>query len=378
MTTYVTYQCSICRRRKDIAQDNLRAQISQCTITKACSGTLYQIGESLTASQTPNVLGLTDWFPRGQKLNPTAVVQPPKFQTLSNSASGALTLGLFLTNVEANALQTIRLQLKQRLSADVPFTEYAFTQQISGQVVSGRDTTGKNLRFDSLAIAEERVQITVNGIVQIIGEDCVLTPNVITFTENLAEGTKIYVSVFGSAPTTIVEITLIKNSTSNSTTAGGAWANVRLLKSYDDGILPTDKKWWLFTANTVGNIATEAQYQLDRIIDANTDTDAVSSLSLARFFLSAPPYGNVDRHLNLFVDCQKLSEAFLLRSITGASTELTAALSVIEDVSPPFQLAGVGVGSANSFIAKNTFLTGQSGSDIVTNEPTSTRIIGPV
>jgi hypothetical protein len=50
MASYVTYQCSVCRRVKDSLKDDTRAAPNQCTITKGCSGRLFKIGESSTAS----------------------------------------------------------------------------------------------------------------------------------------------------------------------------------------------------------------------------------------------------------------------------------------------------------------------------------------
>jgi hypothetical protein len=309
--------------------------------------------------------------------------QAQQFEQLSNSESGAITLGLLISDIEAAGIQDIRLQMKQRLTADVPFTEYVFVQQIQDNVISGRDSNGKNLRFDQTAIDAGRVQVIVDGIIKNQDVDYVATPNIITFTTPLAIGVRTAVSVFGSAPTTLVDITLTKNAAATSTISGGAWGNIRWLQEYDKTTGIADRRWWLFTANTTGSISSEAQYQLDSIINVQTAAvivPTVHSFQDVRFFLSSSPHDNTDRYLNLYVDAAPLADGFLMRSISTTFTELYAVADAIGDVSPPFQLIGGGSPAPdNSYIVVDTFPSNdRAASEALETKPKANKIIGPV
>jgi hypothetical protein len=392
MTTYITYQCSVCRRTKDIAQDNVRALPNQCIITKGCSGSLYKIGETLIPESVTPVSGLTDWYARGKKPTYTPVAPAESLVSLTCSASGVVTLAMFLTEAEALANPTVNVSLKQRLSADTPFTEYVYNLQTSTQIISGKDANGKNLRFDQAAIDEGRVLVLVNGVARQAGTDAgdyAIVPNTITFNTALAAGSVVEVSVFSVAPTQLVSLSFVANYSFLVTTNSGAWGNVRWVDEYDQttGLLksvqPGQKKWWIYSCTSLASVSTASQLLLTAIMNSTSTTvlmpGTLGDLADARFLLSASPHDNTDRYLNFYIDAQVLADGFYAQSIVTTIPELYADSSALVDIFPPFQLISATPLSSSSFVTADTYsTTDYVSSDTPETRLTGTKIIGPV
>jgi len=388
MTTYITYQCSICRRTKDIAQDNVRVLPNQCTITKGCAGSLYKIGETLSASTVDPVSGLTDWYPRGQTLSQQPALPAPQTQALTCSSSGALTLALLLSDADAAANSTITLALQQRLSADVPSTEYVYNVTTTTSIISGKDSAGKNLRFDQNSIDNDLIHVLVNGVARQQGvgaNDYTASPNVITLNTPITSGI-VVVSVFGVAPTVPQQLSFSANYSFIATANAGSWGNIRWVDEYDPatGSLRSNsgKKWWLYTCTSVSNLATASMLKITSIKNGAGNIDlmpgTLGAITNARFMIAAPPYGNTDRYLNFSVDVEALSDDYLLTSATGEITELFAAGATIE-LYPPYQLFSAPLLISSSYVVADTFPTNDSVSDDTPESRlVSSKIIGPV
>lgn len=375
MTTYVTYQCSICRRTKDIEQDNFRALPNQCTITKGCSGTLSKIGDTAIASAVDPVNGLTDWYPRGKKIVVTEA--PPVSEQISMSCSetGTLTLAVFMTNAEAASNPTLKLIAKQRLSADVPSTEYVYTVAAPTTIISGKDSTGKNLRFDQAAIDDGRVQVLVNGVIR---TDYIATPNVITFATPLAIGSIVEVTVFGIAPTTPQTLEFVANYSFIASESAGSWANIRWVDEYNPttGDLESDeqsKKWWIYSCSSLSNLSASS---ILSIVAIKNSAETVT-FSTARFLIAAPPYDSTDRYLNFYIDVTALSNGYLLSSVISSITELYAQSEALIEIYPPFQLIHNSNMSNSSYVVADRFPTTDSVS-MDEDRLIGKKIIGPL
>lgn len=381
MTTYITYQCSVCRRTKDIVQDNVRVLPNQCTITKGCAGSLYKIGETLVASSTDPVNGLVDWYPRGQTLSPSQPIPEKQVQALTCSKAGALTLALLLTDAEAGDNPTLTLKLSQRLSADVPSTEYIYNVSTSTSIISGKDSAGKNLRFDQSVIDNDLIHVLVNGVARQQGvgpNDYTASPNVITLNTPITSGV-VVISVFGIAPTIPQSLSFTANYSFIATANSGAWGNIRWVDEYDptDGSLRSTggKKWWLYTCPSVSSLSIASMLKVN---DIELQVGALDSLANARFLLAAPPYDNTDRYLNFSVDVEALSEDYLMSSATAEITELFAEGATIE-LYPPYQLISDKVLADSSYVVADTFPTNDSVSDDTPETRlVNSKIIGPV
>jgi len=389
MTTYVSYQCSVCRRTKDILQDNVRVQPNQCTITKGCRGLLYKIGETSIASPVDPVSGLTDWYPRGERVTtPTSAPSEQKV-SLSCSDNGALTLAILMTDAAAIAYPTLRLQLRQRLSADVPFVEYVFNLIADEQIVSGKDSTGKNLRFDQNAINDGRVQVLVNGVTRSSGAgatDYQASPNVITFNTALDAGTVVVVSVFGIAPTTTQVLQFTANYSVINASSVGSWSNIRWVDEYDPqtGLLRSTngERWWLYTCTALGDLSIAS---LLNIVSVNDQTDdavipgVLGEIEHVRFLIANPPHGSTDRYLDFYVSAEILTDpSGKMTSAVTTTTELFADREALTEIYPPFQLVSAENPANSSYVTPDAFSGAAVSQDVADERLTGTKIIGPV
>ncbi len=390
MTTYVSYQCSICRRTKDLVKDNLRAIPNQCTITKGCSGSLYKIGETTNSTPVLPVPGLTNWYPRGESITPRAEAPAEEKVSLSCSETGVLTLALLLTDAEAAANTSIKLVATQQLSADVPFTEYVYSLVASTQIVQGKDSLGKNLRFDQDAIDNDQIQVLVNGVARVQGDDpqdYVATPNTITFNTALDSGTIVSVSVFGTAPTIQQTLTFISNNTFIATDSSGSWGNIRWVDEYDPdtGELRSggNQKWWLYSCTSITGLSASSLLRVSQIKN-NAESvvlipGTIGEFDSARFLLAAPPHDSTDRYLNFYVDLNVLSEGYILSTEITSVTELLASVGALVNIYPPFQLIFAEDPNDSSYVTPDTFPTDSSlSSDTPQERLVASRILGPL
>lgn len=396
MAIYSIMQCSVCRRTKDVLQDNIHAAPNQCTITKGCSGFLFPTGETTNNTPTPLVDGLTDWYPRGQK-----PVQPPaapveQMIDMSTSSAGSLTLALSISDVEANANLSVVALFEQQLSTTIPYSLYIFSvtpatpSDASTTTISGKDSTGKNLRFTSEDANTGLVVVLINGIASFNG----FAPdgwhpgaaNQIITNSRVAIGSVVTVSVYNKPPTVQVPLVFTLNSATALDSNLGSWGNVRWVQGYEaaTGNIETNK-WWLYTCTTTNAFVSSARLRLIAIYtDANLNVPILptqlhaSDYSGIRFLLAGPPYDNADRYLNFFIDGNLVAGNYAFLTVTSKITELFADSSTMNEVYPPFQLYERS-DMLGSFVVADTFSTTDSLSSTTPETRISgKKIIGPV
>lgn len=379
MAVYTTYQCSVCRRTKDVLQDNVRAAPNQCIITKGCLGSLFAIGVTSNPSDTAPVEGLTDWYPRGKKVSASPVAATQQSVSLSCSSTGVLTLAVRMTDAQATANPTLTMALTQRRVDDISYVVYNFKPSASTSTISGKDLTGKNLRFDQSAIDEGRVFVRLNGISIFPGDGITLTPNTVTFTTSVAAGSTVSVSVYSQQNTVSRTLDFEANYSFLVTSGSGSWGNVRWAEDYDDmtgAINP--EKWWLYSCTSLGEIASSSRLILDTIFQSDGVTPLVTDFTTVRFLLSGDPHDNTDRYLNFYVDGVGIHDGYALSSSTATITELFADANVVLEIYPPMQLIKSTVMTNSSFVTADTFPTTTYSSDASAVRLSGTKIIGPV
>lgn len=372
MLIYTTYQCSVCRRKKDILNDNVRVTPNQCIITKGCKGRLFNIGQTSSPSPTLPAAGVIDWYPRGEISNPVPITSIQPSVSLSCSKAGVLTLAIYQSDATAIANPTLTVNLNQQRVQDISYQQYLFTVALSTNTISGRDSTGKNLRFDaSTDIARELVFVLVNGVARFQGpgtNEITLTDNTVTFGSSLPVGTVVSVAVYLESNVIPRPFTFTAN---NTLSTSGSWGNVKWLEEYQASGSLKPNKWWLYSYAGLGAIEAGSQLVLNNILLSDGATPV--SLTSARFLLSSIPHENTDRYLNFFIDPIILNEGYALSSVvTGSITELYADTGALVEIYPPFQLIQNSLALDSSFTTPDTFIT-------VTTIPTdlgNTRLVG--
>lgn len=394
MAIYSIMQCSVCRRTKDILQDNIHAAPNQCTITKGCSGFLFPTGETTNNTPTAPVEGLTDWYPRGQK--PTAVPAQLAEQMVDMSCSngGEVTLALNISGTEANAHFSIIALFEQQLTTTIPYSQYLFTvtaatpTTATSTLISGKDLAGKNLRFTTADATDRLVYVLINGIASFLGTTAdgwsLGAANQIATNSVLPIGAAVTIAVYAAAPTVQIPLEFSLNAASGSTV--GSWTNIRWIEEYDPvtGVIKP-YKWWLYTCNTINALSSSARLRLVGIYTDTTLTVPVLPLASApadfsgiRFLLASPPYDNTDRYLNFFIDGSLFAGNYSFLTTTATITELYADSSTRSEIYPPLQLIEAANLSA-SYISADTFPTTDSLSSTTPESRFSgTKIIGPV
>jgi hypothetical protein len=266
---------------------------------------------------------------------------------------------------------------------DVGYQQYLFKPTIATPTVSGRDVTGKNMRFDALAINEGRVFVRVDGVSRFVGtsaNEIQLTPNIITFNTPLAAGAVVDVLVYAEKNTIERILTFNANLTTAISVNSGSWENVSYVKTYGaSGILDAES-WWLYTARSVSGIGSSSRMKLEGVYDAaNTALFTGSQLAKVRFFLASSPYENVDRYLNFVVEASKLHETFALSSVMTDKIELFADAHSQVELYPPLQLYMSSNPLISSFTKNDTITTNTNiPTDTSSVKKSGTKIIGPV
>lgn len=377
MSTYTSYQCSICRRTIDIVKDNTRAAINQCTITKGCEGRLFKIGESSTATSMAARSDLINWYPRGEQQNIVPVNNEIQTLSLSCSSTGVLTLAIYQSDLEAEARTNLVVKLTQRRIEDISYQQYVFRPSISTTLISGRDTSGKNLRFDQNVIDEGRIFVRINGVSKSIGsasDQITLSPNTISFNSEIAAQSSIDVSIYFEKDTIEKTLTFTANKAFVVNSNSGAWGNIRYITEYgSDGNLKPNK-WWLYSCTGFGDITTSSRLKLDSILEENGVTVALAGQNLinARFLIASEPFGNTDRYLNFLVECATLNEGYMLSTVNNTITELLTDINSLKEIYPPFQLVYDTVLQNSSFVTTDTFIS----SDAIPTDTALTRLVG--
>lgn len=358
MITYIKYQCSVCRRTKDVEQDNVHVSPNKCTITKGCLGILLVLDQTKIQEPVLPVAGLEDWYPRGQtRLQQTVPVEVPPVR-VATSASGALVIAVKTEN--QNLLpDSFDVVFLQRRTEDIAFNEYSFRTTEARSVFSGRDSNGKILRIDSAAISEGRVLVRVNGV---ISTTAVATVNTITFPSPQPTGTLVTVRVQLEKETIEKTITLTRNSEQSPVISRGSWSNVNYVSRFNSGAY---EKWWVYTVDVLAGIG------IGKL--------KISSTSLTGFpmmlLLSHEPFARVDRYLDFIVPIETLFEDYYLTLPSSDSASLVIDRSAVQEIYPPLVLT-----PSQSFIIADELQTTASSaviSDDVNEVLVSSKILGP-
>lgn len=299
---------------------------------------------------------------------PQQVSNEPISVGLSNSSIGALTLGIL--DDGSTLPDTLELALTQKLVTDAISSEFYFQIQSATAVISGRDSYGKNLRFDQAAIDTGRVQVQVNGVIKSLAVDYNISPNVITFTATLSAGDRVKVSIFSIPPT--VTTTVIFDRNDLTTINRGAWGNIRYVKELDISTGEFAKKWILYTSVGSGGLSSNARYQISGLQAGGVEVD----LEHAKLFLSASPYGNIDRNLRCAVKCSDLVDEYPLETVGGTYTRASVNSDYVQYLPVGLLLEGSASSSDKSFIVEDVLTSDSSNEETVSI--TSPKIIGPV
>ena len=376
-STYVSFQCSVCRRTKDILRDNFRAAPNHCNITKGCEGRLFKVGEKTIPDIVSPASGLTDWYPRGQTPIITEVTEIPAAIALTTSVNGALTLAIYQSDTDAALRQTLIARFTQRRTEDIKFNQFLFKTVTQTSIISGRDSSGKNLRFDQIAIDEGRVFVRVNGISRFQGSDLdeiVLTPNTVSFNSPIPAAATVDVSVSTEKGTLTRDILFTQNATGSVITSG-SWTNVRWVREHDNVTKQLKpNRWWLYTSENVSSITSGSSLKLDGIFESDSSTllFAEDSLAFVRFFLAASPYAAADRYLNLIVEANQLSSDFAISVTTDSGIRLFADHNALIELYPPLTLVSATPSTSSSFITPDEFI----GDTSIPSDTSAIRLVG--
>lgn len=378
MTTYVVYQCSICRRKKNIPRDDVRVMPNTCTITKGCRGSLFSISQTTERKLTQSVAGLTDWYPRGTSPLAATAVEQASQVSMVTAPSSILTLAISF-GVEYQE-PTIVAKFIQQRPDDIPFQQFTFRLgAVSSQVspllsngLTGKDINGKNLRFDQAAIDEDRVKVRVNGIVVSKGSgthEFNIIPNKILFNSSLSIGTVVDVSVYNEVDFVEKDIVFTRNTAVSAATSTSAWGNIGNFRLQKMGNIIPDI-FTVYSSSAISELLTSKMKLVGFYKEDGIDRIG----STAMFLLSSPPYENVDRYFNFCVSTAKISESFLIDIVKQGEFDFFVDSSAVEELYPPIELI-----INESYLKNDTFTTTAV---IPTDTPAArlggTKIIGPV
>lgn len=292
---FVKYQCTICRRTKSFSKNDTHVQPDQCVITKGCLGRLSPVGEASYLQSTPSVVGVEDWYPRGEVAVEVKPTVPEQF-ALSTSSTGTLTFAIQSDTPNSLPLQ-LYAELIQKKIGVAEYSQYLYKvsneHQFTTTIIAGKDSNGKNMRFDSAAITEERVTVRVNGV---INTSYTLTPNKITFTTLLPINTLVDVVVVNDTTEETKQIIFTRNSSLIPSLVRGSWSNVNFVEKLG----PTGiKTWYLYSADSLGSLnGGKIKFGSNQVNDEGI------------FLLASTPYQSVDRYLNFCVLQQDMMQDF--------------------------------------------------------------------
>lgn len=361
MTNYVKYQCTVCRRTKDIAQDNTRVQLSACIITKGCQGSLWIVGDVKEPQQTESVTGLVDWYPRGSNGSQNAEDNGQNAITLLSGGDNGI---LFLAIKESDPLilnnSKIKLVLSQKRFDDISKQQYRFVSDGSS-VISGKDITGKILRFNQTAINESRVVVIINGV---RNTGVLLSPDTVNFDvlSTPTIGSNVEVSVYEEKDSILRELVFSLNNSSSS--VSGAWGNIRYTTDNNN------EKWWIYSSVEVNGLPPTARFKIEAI-NTESDVPLITNMDNARFLLASSPFAHVDRYLNFFVNVSNLASSYSLTTTKNNVVEMYSSAPV-EELFPVFKLVPQTSSIFSSFITSDVITTSSS----ITTDTSAERLVG--
>ena len=163
--TYVTYQCSTCKRTIDKEFNPNNAFIEKCSITYSCTGKLYKVAEKNSLNLiTPVVDGIENWRPRNTKItNITYEKHDDLLYFAGTTESNKLTIGVKRSTLSESSYG-IKLRIATVKDKVQPVTEYYFKVTNPTNTFSGNDNSLEQnpVLFDS----SDTVLVYVDGVKQ--------------------------------------------------------------------------------------------------------------------------------------------------------------------------------------------------------------------
>ena len=382
MASYTRYQCTVCRRFKDILRNDSYVTPNLCVITKGCSGRLSKITDVTVATATPSVPGLTDWYARGINYTSAAAAPVENIFLLSTSSTGALTLGVVANASWVAANQNIVLRLIQRRTDDISYQQYQFNLTSPSAVISGRDVNGKILKFDLTAYNQNRIFVRVNGVMSAASDFANWAANVITFNKILPIGTLVEISVYSQQQTISRDMKFIANQDTSVSVSSGAWGNINWM---NDNATPPNQIF-IYSSNDVNSLPKSAKFKVDGLYSypvvpiSTTPTSAanIKITSTAVILLASDPYENADRYLNYSIDISTLTNDFNLISQQNTFIEMYSDFSFVTEIFPPYHLIKNAVTQNSSYLVADSFSTAGVAVDPSAVRLSGTKIIGPI
>ncbi len=373
---YITYKCTVCKRSIDLLRDDSRVRPNYCVITKGCSGTLSAVGEADIGEILPDKDDptLVDWYPRGSKPTPSTVQPDPSFP-ISTSSTGIISVAL---KEQQPTRESFILKVLERKVESIPYVQYIFRLANEASTVSGRDSQNRNLRFDQLAIDEDRIIVRVNGVERTTAAgEITLTPNLVTFSDDLSVGDTVDVYVYADKESVEKNITFLVNSKVEITNNTGAWANIRYVEDVSNGVNAVNL-WWCYTASNLQVISRSSRIKVIGLFESDGVTPILADFL---FLLASSPYYGVDRYLNFVVLPSVVSNDFLLKSSDVSPRELIVQQSLITEIYPPLKLRYSTISNQlSSFISEDVIpsATGSIQIDSTAERLRGTKVLGPL
>jgi hypothetical protein len=289
MATYITYQCTVCRKTKDSEKDTLRAVPNVCSITPGCNGRLLVISEK-SQYEAYNPVSKLSGDPNERLVNPKALPQSESI-FLSTSGFGSLTLAVRYNS--GSPENSIKLRLSQRKLNDVSYQQYVFKTTESTSVIpqseSNKDISGKFLRFNNAAILENRVSVVVNGVQKIVGTDAneiSLAPNTVNFNSAIPAGSTVSVIIYSEQVTTQNDLVFERNDVLNNTGSSyGSWANIKRIDCAD-----SIGDWYLYSCTFLSSLSYSVKIKVESVLDTSGNILKIGDeLSDIRFMLATAP-----------------------------------------------------------------------------------------
>lgn len=357
MTTYIKYQCTVCRREKTLEQDTLRVTPNKCTITKACSGILQVTGTTVSPINLTPVAGVEDWYADGSRTNSSNTASSEMAVGIATSEVGALVLAIKEQD-EGSLPSSIDVTFEQRRSENVKYSEYTYRPTSATTVFTGKDSSGKILRIDSAAIAEDRIQVRVNGVLTI---DFTATTNTITLATPAPIGSVVIIRVQAEKETITRTVSFTRNSQQIPSVARGSWANVDLIRRFTNGV--GYETWWIYSIDSTNGFGVGKL----RLVSIDSSREAM-------FVLAHTPFTSFDRYLNFILPPENLMGDFPI-NVESSTRDLIVDRSLVQEIYPPIRL------QADAFIDPESRVT-ESSSALVADDINvllkGDKVLGPV
>ena len=380
MASYITYQCTVCRKTKDTEKDTIRAVLNVCSITPGCSGRLLIIAEKtqLDAYSPSSKLASSP----NERLENIVPIEESKSIMLSTSSFGSLTMAVRYDLESPDNI--LNVKVSQRKLNDVQYQQYVFRTTSSTTKIpqneSTKDISGKFLRFNSDIITQNRISVIVNGVPRVVGTDptdIVLTPNTVTFNSAIPSSSTVSVIVYSEQVTTENFLSFERNDIlRNTDPTYGAWTNIKRIDCSDK-----PGNYHLYSCTFLSNLSYNTKIKVEAVLTPSGQiVKSKNSLSDVRFLLASPPYRNSDRYYNFVLSADNLT-SYVLSSSSSGFQQLSIDTSLVTEIYPPIEiknnrLVAPGIYSSDYIIDDN--YTNSEGTNLEVIVPVSKKIIGPI